>query len=642
MSETTVSILASAGKTCVVTLACTMVNSLLLSRSAAEPTFANGVTQGTVIADDINEDSGMTVSRHNEGVLWVHNDHGDSARIFAVNAQAEYLGAFDLSGAGANDYEDLAIGRGPAAGVNYLYVGDIGDNDATGSGLVTVYRLPEPAVYAARGDQSRPIRGSSVDRLTLEYPDGPHNAETLMFDPLSGDLLIATKETDKTRVYRASAGDLADPALDVVPLNLLARTDDIEMSTAGDISPTGGEVIIKNYTDARIWTRWPGESVGEAMTRSPAVIPLQEEPMGEAIAFDAVGSGYFTHSENGGIPGGSGPSQPLYYYGRTSDDGPAAPLTLVSAGAPWKYLDDGSDQGTRWRNDPDFDDSSWQTGEGQFGYGDGDEWTTVAYGDDPDKKLITTYFRKEFEVDDPTEIHDLILRMVYDDGAAVYLNGTEIARPNLAETAAFDHLADETQSLLEDTWFEFLVDPGLLPDLLLDGTNALGVEVHQASPTSSDISFDLQLLATAQATLEPLTWDNQGGDFNWVTAANWNPDQVPDKYAKITIDNGDTVLLDSPAQEARSVTLESGTLAIAAGGELSLTDDMTVAGGCTLTGSGAVTTSTPITVELGGTISPGDGVGTFSVSSVELQPGSALSVELSGSGLGDRLDLAGE
>jgi len=142
----------------------------------------------------------------------------------------------------------------------------------------------------------------------------------------------------------------------------------------------------------------------------------------------------------------------------------------------------------------------------------------------------------------------------------------------------------------------------------------------------------------------PLTWDNKNGDgdSNWGTAANWVPNQLPDEFNETTIANGDTVLLDSAAQQAWSVSLENGTLHIAAGGELSVTDGIIVAADCTLTGGGVVTTSAPIVVEWGGTIAPGDGVGTLSVSSIALQSGSALSVELGGPGLGDRLDLAGE
>ena len=62
---------------------------------------------------------------------------------------------------------------------------------------------------------------------------------------------------------------------------------------------------------------------------------------------------------------------------------------LVALGAVWRYLDDGSDQGTAWR-EPSFDDSGWKSGPAQFGFGDGDEATVIARG------AITYYFRHSF------------------------------------------------------------------------------------------------------------------------------------------------------------------------------------------------------------------------------------------------------
>jgi hypothetical protein len=87
----------------------------------------------------------------------------------------------------------------------------------------------------------------------------------------------------------------------------------------------------------------------------------------------------------------------------------------------------------------------------------------------------------------------LTLKLLYDDGAAVYLNGTEIARRNLSAGAGFDALATGTQQALENTWLTFTVNPSLL----VQGTKTLAVEVHQVSRTDSDVSFDLQLSGTA-------------------------------------------------------------------------------------------------------------------------------------------------
>lgn len=173
---------------------------------------------------------------------------------------------------------------------------------------------------------------------------------------------------------------------------------------------------------------------------------------------------------------------------------PAAPTSgqtaLVPAGSDWKYMDDGSNQGTAWR-EAGFDDDSWSQGQAQLGYGDGDEVTVVGYGPDPNTKYVTTYFRHSFEVDDPSQYSLLQLRLIRDDGAVVYLNGTEILRTNMPG-GSIDYLTFASSTVgggEEDAFFEYYVDSG---DLNW-GANLLAVEIHQRSPTSSDISFDLEV-----------------------------------------------------------------------------------------------------------------------------------------------------
>ena len=103
---------------------------------------------------------------------------------------------------------------------------------------------------------------------------------------------------------------------------------------------------------------------------------------------------------------------------------------LIQQGSVWKYLDDGSDQGTAWRL-PGFNDSNWASGPAQLGYGDGDEATVLSYGGDPSHKYITYYFRATFDVTNPEEKPALKIGIVRDDGAVVYLNGTEAFRSNM-------------------------------------------------------------------------------------------------------------------------------------------------------------------------------------------------------------------
>jgi hypothetical protein len=108
---------------------------------------------------------------------------------------------------------------------------------------------------------------------------------------------------------------------------------------------------------------------------------------------------------------------------------------LVPTNTMWRYLDDGSDQGTFW-SAPEFDDSEWPSGQAELGYGDTadgrPEATMVSYGPDPDFKHITTYFRRNFQVTNAPSVTNLIVRLLRDDGAIVYLNGLEVLRSGMA------------------------------------------------------------------------------------------------------------------------------------------------------------------------------------------------------------------
>lgn len=166
---------------------------------------------------------------------------------------------------------------------------------------------------------------------------------------------------------------------------------------------------------------------------------------------------------------------------------------IIPQKSTWKYLDDGSDQGTAWREIP-FTDLSWASGKAQLGYGDGDEKTVVSYGDNPRKKYITTYFRKSFYIPDASVYKSLMLKLLKDDGAVVYLNGVEVARKDMPsgdinyKTKALTSVS----GVEEETYYESNIEP----TLLLNGNNLLAVEIHQKSSLNLDISFDLLLVGS--------------------------------------------------------------------------------------------------------------------------------------------------
>lgn len=163
---------------------------------------------------------------------------------------------------------------------------------------------------------------------------------------------------------------------------------------------------------------------------------------------------------------------------------------LIPSGATWKFLDNGSNQGTAWRT-PSFNDSAWASGPAELGYGDGDEATVVSFGPDPNNRYITTYFRHTFNVADPSGFTGLVLDVLRDDGMVVYINGTEVARDNMPSgTISFNTLATTALGVPQEaTFFRYNVPA----TSLIAGANVIAVEIHQANATSSDVSFNLQL-----------------------------------------------------------------------------------------------------------------------------------------------------
>ena len=152
--------------------------------------------------------------------------------------------------------------------------------------------------------------------------------------------------------------------------------------------------------------------------------------------------------------------------------------SLVAEGSTWSYRADGSNQGTAWRS-PSFNDSGWATGAAELGYGDGDETTVIPSG--PSGAHYTTaYFRHTFSLSNVGELTSLDLEIVRDDGAVVYLNGTEIVR-TVMPSGSINYLTRATSTIAgnaEDAWNGFAVDPASL----VEGTNVIAVEIHQKHP----------------------------------------------------------------------------------------------------------------------------------------------------------------
>jgi uncharacterized repeat protein (TIGR01451 family) len=250
---------------------------------------------------------------------------------------------------------------------------------------------------------------------------------------------------------------------------------------------------------------------------------------------------------------------------------------IVPANQTWKYLADGSDQGTAWRN-ASFDDAVWSSGPGELGYGDGDEITVVPFvdadaGSPGIQKNATTYFRTKFMVTDPASVTSASLRVKYDDAVIVYLNGVEVMRsPNITSNAAFNSYSNGGAPD-EDVFFTLNLDPALL----INGENTLAAEVHQADATSSDISFSatLQLVRTNVAVPLILTASGKvpmkvralnSGEWSALTEAVFDVKQAADLTASITANSN---FISGTSASYNVVVSNSGTLTT--GGKVTLT-----------------------------------------------------------------------
>ena len=176
----------------------------------------------------------------------------------------------------------------------------------------------------------------------------------------------------------------------------------------------------------------------------------------------------------------------------------AQDVALIPLGSTWKYRDNGSNQGTAWRA-ISFDDSGWAMGPAELGYGDGDEATVVSYGSNSSNKYITTYFRKSITIANVNAYAGYLIRVRRDDGAVVYVNGTEVLRCSFADgTVGYTTLSGLNAGGADESLLREQLTPA---SVFQNGTNVVAVEVHQDAANSSDISFDLQLIgldATAE------------------------------------------------------------------------------------------------------------------------------------------------
>jgi hypothetical protein len=244
------------------------------------------------------EASGVTVSRRVPGRLWTHNDSGQPV-LFMLDARGGVTGRIQLSGATVDDWEAISAGACPTG--SCLYVGDIGDNNATRD-LITVYRLTEPGDTPSGAAAST----AAVDVFHARYPDGAHDAETLLVTPDAGLYIVTKGSTGPVAIYRFPG----DPRPDgrTVQLQRIGQPRSSgpvrgdEQITDGAVSSDGARVVLRThealyfYRTAQLLAgNWSG---AEIVNLKPV-----GEAQGEGVAFGANNEIYLVGEGGGSRPG---------------------------------------------------------------------------------------------------------------------------------------------------------------------------------------------------------------------------------------------------------------------------------------------------------------------------------------------------
>lgn len=247
--------------------------------------FSSAEEKGTIDIK-LEEASGLVASAAHPGYFWTHNDSGNGAELFLIDSNAQIVATMPLANVRNRDWEDITLGSGPEPDKTYLYVGDIGDNNAQYPFKI-VYRLEEPSEV-----ENKVIE--KLDTVYIQLPDGTRDSESLMIDPISSRMFIVSKREDSVRLYQFSntwkSGDTLTAELKIkMPYNL---------TVAADISVDGSEVLLKNYDHVYYWKREGSESIADLLQQTPLELRYKPEKQGEAIAWSRDGKGYYTLSES--------------------------------------------------------------------------------------------------------------------------------------------------------------------------------------------------------------------------------------------------------------------------------------------------------------------------------------------------------
>lgn len=355
---------------------------------------------------------------------------------------------------GTDDAEEYVVGG----------TGTVGQMDLTSSDLEIMYDGTKKQMIGVRFANMTIPAGSQIVSANIQFATkGDKN-------PVLGDAHIFVEDADNPVTFATTASNLTSRAKLADSVLWLGSTSTTWGTTAAAVAG-------------------PDQKTPDITSLIQATINRSGWASGNAIALYLTGDGVRNAYSYDGSSASA--AKLIIQYIAPYTQTLATTSFPIAKNSSWKYLDDGTNQGTAWTA-ASFNDATWAYGPGKLGYSDNPA-TTLSYGPNASNKYITYYFRKPFTVSNLSTLTDsLELNILRDDGAVVFINGVEVLRSNMpAGTYDYSTFSSTTvDGTDESTYYPYVISK----NVLVNGVNTIAVEIHQRDGTSSDLGFDMELI----------------------------------------------------------------------------------------------------------------------------------------------------
>ena len=287
----------------------------LAACEAAAPPFAQ--VSGLLVDGELDEISGLAASRRHPDVLWLIDDGGNPARLFAVSKRGRRLATFAVEGVIKTDWEDLAAFD--QDGKHYLLIADTGDNGGLRRSL-QLHVFEEPASLAVEETEKRatsvPLKPVAALKpawsIAFRWPDGARDCEAVAVDAARGQILLVSKKRQPPELFALPLRPRSNGLQVARKLGTLAgvpvssaedrrtqpeRARIRNQVTAADVSPDGRALAVLTYRDVLLYPRRGNETWAHVLRRAPDVHELPWLPQPEALGWSADGRGLFATGE---------------------------------------------------------------------------------------------------------------------------------------------------------------------------------------------------------------------------------------------------------------------------------------------------------------------------------------------------------